>query len=533
MKISRIVALSISAVLTFLANFFLASPADAAGGTITIVTSGGSAENSNWSYTAGKITSTASVSINASDIVGKLNIGSLTIECDAIAVNANIVYSNANSLKFVATNNIVVATAITIQSQGGDLIFQSDSDSSNSGNIRLGTTGVAGGTVASNGGDIIFGGGANPYTGRAMANSSDIPASKWASGFSSWGYTINAGGGDIQIRAGSLDLNPFGSRPLTLEAGVGTTGTTLSTVGTGNITLVSDAGNTTMPNPWSIYAYALTASTEMGSITFNGVASTGGAGANKRGVLFNGTTSITSSGAGTISIIDATNGSLSSVTGLNFLSTSTISTSGDILIKSDVLGFNGATSLTCRSALIRSSTNASFATSASFNNLTATNCRSLTLGESGNTSAISVPSALTVSGPITINSGALTIAGALTARDSLVTLNASGSITQTGAMNGLLTFSSASNRVEFRKSLVLTASFPPVPGRITFFANGKKIAGCISQVTTGTSATCTWKPALRGSAVLTGEFIPAAGGSFTSATKPISVGVTGRTTSRG
>lgn len=515
-----------------LASISLAPNAQAAGGTITIVSTGGSAEGTNWSYSTGTITSTASVSINASDVVSKLNLGSLRIEADAIAVNANIIYTNANSLTLVATGNIILVHAITIQSQGGDLIFNSDSDTSNSGVIRLGNNNLAGGTINSNGGDIIFGGGSNPYSGRAMASSADIPSGKWASGFSSWGYTINASGGDIQIRAGSLDLNPYGSRPLTLEVSSGTSGTTLSTTGSGNVSLYSDAGTTTMGNPWSIFANYLTVSTGEGSIYFNGVASTGGAGANKRGVIFAGITSITSSGSGSISIIDGTNGSLSSVTGLNFLSTSTISTSGDILIKADVLGFQGATTMSCRSALIRSSTNASFSGSTSFSNLAATNCKSLTLGETGNASAISVPTTLTVSGPITINSGTLSIGGALTASDSTITLNASGSITQSAAMNGFLNVSSASNRVEFRKSVVITASFPPVPGKITFFANGKKISGCIARPTTGSSATCNWKPTQRGSSIITGQFNPTAGGTFVNSTRPINVGVTGRTSSR-
>jgi hypothetical protein len=398
--------------------------------------------------------------------------------------------------------------------------------------IRLGNTGVAGGAINSNGGNIIFGGGSDPYTGRAMASSGDIPSGKWASGFSSWGFSINAGGGDIQVRAGSVDLNPYASRPLTLEVGVGTTGTTLSTAGAGNIALYSDAGNTTMVNAWSIYANYLTASTGNGSITINGVASTGGASTNKRGVIFNGTTSITSTGAGAISITDGTNGALSNVTGLNFLSASTISTSGDILIKADVLGFNGATSLTCRSAVIRSSTTASFSASTNFNNLAATNCKNLTLGETGNTSTITVPSALTVSGPITINSGALAISGTLTASDSTITLNASGAITQSAALNGFLALSPDSYRVEFRKPVVISASFPPVPGKITYYANGKKLPGCISLPTLGSSATCIWKPAIRGAAQITGEFKPTAGGLFANASRPITIGVRGRTSSR-
>ena len=50
------------------------------------------------------------------------------------------------------------------------------------------------------------------------------------------------------------------------------------------------------------------------------------------------------------------------------------------------------------------------------------------------------------------------------------------------------------------KGISVTISFTSdVSGKVTFYANGKRIAGCISKSTTGTSPTftgdCTWKPA--------------------------------------
>lgn len=81
---------------------------------------------------------------------------------------------------------------------------------------------------------------------------------------------------------------------------------------------------------------------------------------------------------------------------------------------------------------------------------------------------------------------------------------------QTG--NGLITItyfnlqpssvllSSSALTVAFRKTATLTATSSQA-GRVTFFANEKKIPGCINIALTG-SATCTWMPAARGVANL-------------------------------
>lgn len=51
-----------------------------------------------------------------------------------------------------------------------------------------------------------------------------------------------------------------------------------------------------------------------------------------------------------------------------------------------------------------------------------------------------------------------------------------------------------------------------VASRVTFLANGKRIAGCIKKATSGTSpnitVTCSWSPTTRGSVVLTALVIP-------------------------
>jgi hypothetical protein len=59
-------------------------------------------------------------------------------------------------------------------------------------------------------------------------------------------------------------------------------------------------------------------------------------------------------------------------------------------------------------------------------------------------------------------------------------------------------------------SLVATTS---LVGKVTFYSQGKRIAGCISVATTGSgpyTATCAWKPSTRGSVALTAVYTPTA-----------------------
>jgi hypothetical protein len=59
-------------------------------------------------------------------------------------------------------------------------------------------------------------------------------------------------------------------------------------------------------------------------------------------------------------------------------------------------------------------------------------------------------------------------------------------------------------------SLVATVTYA---GKVTFFSQGKRIAGCINVSATGSgpyTATCTWKPATRGSTSVTALYVPTA-----------------------
>ena len=71
-----------------------------------------------------------------------------------------------------------------------------------------------------------------------------------------------------------------------------------------------------------------------------------------------------------------------------------------------------------------------------------------------------------------------------------------------------LTLSSGQTDVlYFRVAHTLTAA-TNYPGKVTFFANGKRIGGCISIPTISLVATCNYKPSVIGSVIITGRSVP-------------------------
>lgn len=62
-----------------------------------------------------------------------------------------------------------------------------------------------------------------------------------------------------------------------------------------------------------------------------------------------------------------------------------------------------------------------------------------------------------------------------------------------------------------------------IPGKVTFLVNGKRIGGCIGKSTVGSgpiTATCQWKPALRGNVALSFTVVPSAVNYFSTTSQP-------------
>ncbi len=73
-------------------------------------------------------------------------------------------------------------------------------------------------------------------------------------------------------------------------------------------------------------------------------------------------------------------------------------------------------------------------------------------------------------------------------------------------------------------------------GKVRFFLNGKRIAGCLSRTTTGSSptftATCSWRPTVQGAQRITAQLVTSVQGAATPTSAPLNIFVNRRATLR-
>jgi uncharacterized repeat protein (TIGR02543 family) len=270
-------------------------------GNVTIVTSGGDAENSTWKY-ANNVIYTSSfnaANINASEVIAKMAFGDLTIVGSNITVNADVNNSsNSNGLTLKTIGNILQAVGADISTNGGDVTYWSDSDASGRGAICIGnSTGSA--SISTNGGDIILSGGSNLATGYAASSLGFLPwGAKPYSGVSIFNSQLNAQGGHIKIR-GALNsqLGSVSARAVMLVGG------NVTTNGSGTITVNGTVTDFVGTNPWAVLLESgSVVQTATGAITMTGTGNSNKA--NTRGFAISGS-NIQSLG-GSISLTDTT-----------------------------------------------------------------------------------------------------------------------------------------------------------------------------------------------------------------------------------
>jgi len=80
------------------------------------------------------------------------------------------------------------------------------------------------------------------------------------------------------------------------------------------------------------------------------------------------------------------------------------------------------------------------------------------------------------------------------------------------------------------QNIVITATVDQA-GRISFFADGKRISGCFNRAVSGSSTTCTWKPAIQKQVNLTSRLVPT-NSAYSTATATLQVTVVRRTGTR-
>lgn len=84
-----------------------------------------------------------------------------------------------------------------------------------------------------------------------------------------------------------------------------------------------------------------------------------------------------------------------------------------------------------------------------------------------------------------------------------------GQLQYAGTVISPATISLALSNGYFRTATSVTASVSPTTGgKTTFYANGKRIGGCIAKSTSGSSVTCSFKPSTRGAIRIYAEYTP-------------------------
>ncbi len=87
----------------------------------------------------------------------------------------------------------------------------------------------------------------------------------------------------------------------------------------------------------------------------------------------------------------------------------------------------------------------------------------------------------------------------------------------------------------YRTATTLSASVN-VAAKVSFLSNGKYVAGCRNLIATGSgtnyTATCSWKPAARGSALISAVAVPTGAGISSGVSTPVNLVVANRTTKR-
>jgi hypothetical protein len=396
-------------------------------GTLTIVESGGDAfGNGAWGYNGGdrRIDLFRDADINASVIEGYLASGELTLFADEIQINASLDFGT-NNLTFKSEGSIRMPGGVTMTSTGGDILFQADSDDSGVGEIRLGTLDTDNGSISSGGGSITLSGGSDPQTGFAMATSQfDHP--KPAAGVALFGFDLDAGGGDIVIRASSGGNGAVSTRSFLATSTDTSAISSITTTGIGTVSILGDGSAINHDNAWGVTVEGLNITTDAGDVLVQGEGRLSG---NGRGLVTS-NLNITSQ-AGEVLIEDLTDG-----TGFSYggsLIGGSITSSAIARIQTDLL-HSGNLDIETFSFSLVAQTGTSFVGTTNLGTLDFTGTPTATIGNAANTGNLVVSGITTSDGNVVLNSsGAITQSAKIEAAS--LGFGSTGSVTLTNAAN--------------------------------------------------------------------------------------------------
>jgi hypothetical protein len=130
--------------------------------------------------------------------------------------------------------------------------------------------------------------------------------------------------------------------------------------------------------------------------------------------------------------------------------------------------------------------------------------------------------------------GGASLSAVLTPTDSNNYENSTTSTLSITVVNGVtslsLSLAGGVTQVPKGQNIVITATLDQA-GRISFFVDGKRIAGCFNRVVATSSRTCTWKPSVQKQVRISARLVPT-NSAFSTATESMNVSVVRRTGTR-
>ncbi len=433
--------------------------------------------------TLGKSTNTANITFaNATTIAGPI-----TAYGGNMFLNDNLTTTGTGADVLIkGTSNINLAASKTITTAAGDVNLWADSDDNSTGYVQL----LAGAAINSTGGDINMGGGANLTSDYAFGTTAETcpevqPNTQYISGIHlRQSSSLNSGGGNISLRGQNAN-----TANAAMSFGVSLRGITMNS-GTGKISLNGVASGSGSVNGQGVSSWGTltlrSANTTTDAISIIGDASAVNAGVSSLGVnmvtLFEATgtgggitingkagTATEVIGVGMEGAVLAASGpitiigeSTNNVQPINFgsgmiigkkASTNVLTSSSNVILEANSITTAGTT-IDCSGALTVRSTSTSFPSSFTWplTNVThAAGLSGLTIGKSTNTSTITIGTATSINGPITLYGGTLALNNALTTTNtgtgdlSLNGTTLSGASTLTVADGRTLTMNLSSN----------------------------------------------------------------------------------------
>ncbi len=396
----------------------------------------------------GSSTNTGNITISSALSVA----GPITLMGGAIAVNANLTSTASNADILVkATTNINQASSVTVTTAAGAVSYWADSDNNSTGYVQLKSSS----SISTNGGAISLGGGSDLTTDFAFGTTSETCSEDpnlYISGVHiQAAVQLNSGGGHISLRGQSatnatsnmafgVSIRGDGSTPSSIISGAGKIA--IHGVVTGSGTVNGQGAST-----WGSVTLR-SANTTADAISVIGDASALNMGTNgaSLGINFTGLFEATAAGGGIT--FNGKAGTANTVTGLNlsgsvlahsgpitFIGESTnnvqsvyfgadlwvgkkagtnvTSSSSNVVIETNNIVIGNATHLIdCSGSFTFRSLGTSFPSSFSWPlaNLTlASSVSGLTIGKTNNTADVTIGTATSIAGPITLYGGQINI----------------------------------------------------------------------------------------------------------------------------